>query len=374
MFMDLYTREGYVKDDIFDWVIVHATKSNKLTPSAAARLANVSGAKHGPPAANPKAIVKVKMTPEDGIAGLVQRVELVTKPHAERQATQAKNEAIGQSEPVKSGIVAKEKVVLKTKVVPEKIEPTTNEPESKTRPKVLNKIATATKPTPALAKPKVKPSIVKPAPVKSPPRLVARVKPKAKLAPKLNLRKVENLPICRSPTPSPPSRRLDMDEVLEKMEDLKISDNRPSTQRGTIVPDPRHMGSNNRKVHTQKSTPSPPLPAPLTTVEQPEQKKAAPKVQPTKPLPGVTDPLSPEVIEISSDSDVVKPTNPGAVQTGRIPLRIRNINSKPVAALVSSPPRRRKNPPRLANVNTNAKSPPRRRVMVTRAAAARKER
>lgn len=366
--MDLYTREGYMEDDLFDWTIVHASKSSKLAPSPAVRL---SGAKQGPPAAKPKANAKVKVTLEDGIVGLVQRVDLVTKPHAERQETQMKHEAVGQLGPVKSKIVPKEKLALKAKVVPEKINPTTNELESKARPKVLNKIeiAIATKPTPALEKPKAKPLVVKPAPLKSPPRFVARVEPKAKRAPKPNLRKIEDPPVCQSPTPS---RRLDMDVVLEKMEDLKISDKRTSMQRDTIVPNPPRVCGGNRKVQTQKSTP-PPLPARPTTAKQLGQKKVAPKIQPTKPLPGVKEHLSSEVIEISSDSDVTTPTDSGKVPTRRIPLRIRNINSKPVAALILSPPRRRKNPPRLVNVNTNAKSPPRRRVMVTRAAVGRKE-
>jgi hypothetical protein len=314
--------------------------------------------------------VKVKMTPENGEAEFVQRVDVVMKPYKEWLATQAKNEATGQLGPVNSGIAAREKVVSKAKPVPKK--PTANEPESKTRPKVLNKIAIATNPTPALAKSKAKPPVVKPGLVKSPPRLVAKVEPKAKLL-KPNHRKIEKIPVCQSPTPSTPSPRLDMDEVMEKIQDLKLSDKRLSTQRGTKESDPRHVHSGNREVRAQEDTPSPPTPARPTAVKQSGQKKAAPKLRPTNPVPAVKESLSPEFIEISSDMDVVKPTKPGAVPTRRIPLRMRSVNAKPPAALIRASPQRRKNPPRLVNVTTNAKSPPRRRVMITRAVAGRKE-
>jgi len=335
--MDLYTREGYMEDDIFDWTNMPAPSSGKLTLGAAAK---------------PKAEVKVKMIRK---VEIVQGVDLVVKPH---EATRAKNEANGQLVPVKSGRAAKEKVASKTKIVPEKTKPTTNEPESKARPKVLNKIAIT---TPALAKPNAKPPVVKPAPVTSPPRLTAKVEPKAKIAPKPNLRKVERVPVCQPPNVSTPSPQADMDEVLEKMGDLKISEKRPSMQR------------DNRKVPAHKSTPSPPLAARPTAIKQLGQEKVGPTLHPRKPLPAVRESLSPETIETSSDWDDAKPIMPVAVPTRRIPLRMRNVNSKPGAALISSPPQRRKNPPRFANVNTNAKSPPRRRVMVTRAAAGRKE-
>ena len=352
MFMDLYAREGYMEDDTFDWTTVHTPKSGKPTPNAAAVLANVPSAKHEPPA-EPKGKVKVKMKPEDGVVELVQRVG----PHEE----------LG---PVKSGLAAGEKVVSKAKLVPEK--PTANLPKPKTRPKVLNKIAIATKPTPALAKPKATASAVNPGPVKLPPRLVARAEPKAKLASKPNHCKIENIPFCRSPAPSPPSARLDMDEILEKIEDLKISDTRPPTQRDTKETDPRHLYSGNGKVQAQKYTPPPPLGRP-TAVTRPGPKQGALKPQPANPAPAVKRSSSQEVIEISSDSDVAKPTKPAAVPTRRLPLRIRNADAKPLAALIRSSPQRRRNPPRFVNVNTNAKSPPRRRMAVTRAAAARKE-
>jgi len=358
--MDLYAREGYMEDDVFDWTTVHASKSGKSPPGAAAKLANVSGAKHGPPAANPNVKMKVKMTLEGGVAELVQRVDLVMKPH---EATQAKNEATGQLGPVKSGFAAREKVVSKAKPLPEK--PTTNELEFKTRPKVLNKIAIATKPTLGLANSKAKLPVVKPGPVKSPPRLVPKAVLMAKPPQKTNHRKIERIPVCQSPTPSTPSPRLDMDKVLEKLEDLKLSDKRPSTQRNTKESDPTHLYSGNRKVQAQKYTPQPPHVRP-SAAKQLEQKKAAPKLQPTRHVPAVKKPLSSEGFETSSDLDDTKSTKPGAVPTRRIPLRVRNV------AFIHSSPQRRKNPPRLVNVNMNAKSPPRRRVMVTRAAAGRK--
>ena len=348
--MDLYAREGYMEDDTFDWTTVHAPKSGKSTPNAAAALANVSSAKHEP---RPKGKVKVKMKPEDGLVQLVQKVDLVRR-----------HEELG---PVKSGLAVGEKVVSKAKLVPEK--PTANVPEPQTRPKVLNKIAIATKPTPALAKSKAKAPAINPGPVKSLPRLVAEAEPKAKLASKPNHCKIGKIPVCQSPTPSPPSPRLDMDEILEKIEDLKISDTRPPTQRDTKEPDPLHLYSGNRKVQAQKYTPPPPLGRP-TAITQP---KRALKRQPANPAPAVKEPLSQKVIEISSDSDGTKPTKPAAVPTRRLPLRTRNVDAKPLAAHIHSSPKRRRNPPRFANVNTNAKSPPRRRVVVTRAAAARKE-
>ena len=349
MFMDLYAREGYIEDDTFDWTTAHAPKSGKLTPNAAVALANV---KHEPPAAKPKGKVKVKMKLEDGLVELVQRVDLV-RPYEEL-------------EPVKSGLAAGEKAVSKAKLVPEK--PRANVLEPKTRPKVLNKIAITTKATPALAKSKAKASAINPGLVKSPPRLVAKAEPKAKLASKPNHCKIENIPVCQPPTPSPPSPRLDMDEILEKIEDLKISDTRPPTQRDTKESDPRHMYSGNGKDQTQKYTPPPPLGRPAA-VTQPGPKQGALKRQ---PAPAVKESPPQEVIEISSDSDVAKPTKPAAVPTRRLPLRVRNVDAKPLAALIHSSPKRRKNPPRFANVTTNAKSPPRRRVAVTRAAAARK--
>ena len=356
--MDLYAREGYMEDDTFDWSTVHVSKSDKSNRSAAAALANASGAKHEPPAVKPKEKAKVRIKPEDG---LVQKVGLVVR---------AKNEATGQLGPVKSGLAAKEKVVSKAIPVPEK--PTTNEPEPKTRPKVLNKITIATKPTPILAMSKARPLVVKPGPVESPPHLVAKAEPKVKLAPKPNHCKVEKIPVCQPPTSSIPSPQQNMLEVLEKMEDLKISDERESTQRDPKESDPRPVHGGNRKVQAQKYTPPPPLARPAA-VKQPGPKQAALKPRPANPVPVGKETLSQEVIETSSDLDVAKPTKAGAVLTRRIPLRMRNINTKPLAVPIHSSPQRRKNPPRLVNVNTNAKSPPRRRVMVTRAAAGRKE-
>jgi hypothetical protein len=348
MFMDLYAREGYLEDDTFDWTTAHASKSGKSARGAAAALANISGAKHEPPAANPKDKVKLKIKPEDGLAELVQRV--------------------GHLGPVKSGLAGREKAVSKAKPVPEK--PMANDPEPKARPKVLNKIAIAAKPTPNLTKSKARPLVVKPGPVKSPPPLVAKAEPKAMLASKPNHCKIEKNPVCQPPTPPNPSPQLDMDQVLEKIEGLKISDERQSTQRDTKESDPRHVYSGNRKVRAQKYNPPPSLARP-TAVKQPKQ--AARKPQPANPVPAVTKTLSQEAVEILSDLDVAKPTKPGAVPDRRIPLRMRNVNTKPLVALIHSSPKRRKNPPRLVNVNTNAKSPPRRRVMVTRAAAGRKE-
>ena len=369
MFMDLYTREGYIEDDTFDWTTVHTAKSGKLTPNAAARLAKVSGAKHEPPAAKPNAEVKVKVTLEEGVVKLVQRVDLFMKPREERQATQAKNEASRQLGPVKSGLAAKGELVANAKVVLRQMKPTANEPEAKTRPKVLNRIAITTKPTPALAERNAKPLVVMPAPMKSPSRPVAKVEPKAKHAPKPNLGKIERIPVHKSPTPSTPSPRLDVDEVLEKMGDLKISDKQSSAQTDTKVANPRHVYGGNRKVQAQKSTPHPPLPARPTAFKQQGHKKAALERQPANPLPVEKGSLSAEITETSSGSNVAKPS---AIPIRRIPLRTCNVNSRPVAALTPSSPQRRRNPPRFANVNANAKSPPRRRAMVTRAAAGRK--
>ncbi len=354
--MDLYAREGYMEDDTFDWTTVHAPKSGKSTPNAVAALGNVSSAKHERPAAKPKDKVKEKMKLEDGLVELVRRVDLV-RPHEE----------LG---PVKSGLAAGKKVVSKAKPVPEK--PTANVPEPETRPKVLNKIAIATKPTPALAKSKAMAPAVNLGPVKSPPHLVAKAEPKTKLASKPNHCKVERIPVSQSPTPSPPSPRLDMDEVLEKIEALKISDKRPPTQRGAKGSNPGRLYSGNRKAQAQKYTPPPPL-ARHSAVTQPGPKQAALNLQPANPVPAVKESWSQEVTEISSDSDVAKPAKPGAVPTRRVPLRMRNVNAKPPAARIHSSPQRRKNPPRLTNVNTNAKSPPRRRMVVTRAAAGRME-
>ena len=367
MFKDLYAREGYMEDDTFDWTTVQASKSIRST---AAPLADVPNAKHKPPGAKPKDKVEVKMKPEDGLAEVVQRGDLILRPHKECPATQAKNDATGQLGPVKSGLAARDNVVSKAKPVLEK--PTANEPEPKTRPKVLNKIAIATKPTPALGRSKAKPLVVKPGPVKSPPRLVVKAEPKAKLASKPNHCKVEKIPVCRSPTPSTPSVQLDMDEVLEKIGDLKISDKPESTQRDTKESGPRHVNSGDWKDQAQKYTPPPPLARP-NAVKQPAPRQPAPKPQPANPVPAVKETLSREVIKGSSDLDAAKPTKPGAVLTRRIPLRMHNVNTKPLVALIHSSPQRRKNPPRLVNVTTNAKSPPRRRVMVTRAAAGRKE-
>ena len=355
MFMDLYAREGYMEDDTFDWTTVRALKSGKSTPNAVAALGNVPSAKHEPPAAKPKDKVKVKVKLEDGLVELVQRVDLV-RPHEE----------LG---PVKSGLATGKNVVSKAKPVPEK--PTANVPEPKTRPKVLNKIAIATKPTPALAKSKAMAPAANPGPVKSPPHLVAKAEPKAKLASKPNHCKVEGIPVCQSPTPSPPSSRPDMDEVLEKIEALKISDERPPTQRGTKESNRRQLYSGDRKAQAQKYNPPPPL-ARHAAVTQPGPKQAARRLQPANPVPVVKESFSQEVTEISSDSAVGKPAKPGAVPTRRLPLRMRNVNAKPPAALIHASPKRRKNPPRLATVNTNAKSPPRRRMVVTRAAAWRK--
>jgi len=356
--MDLYAREGYMEGDTFDWSTVHVSKSDKSNCNAAAALANHSGARHEPRAARPKDKVKVRIKPEDG---LVQRVDLVVR---------AKNEVTGQLGPVKSGLAAREKVVSKAMPVQEK--PTANEPEPKTRPKVLNKITIATKPTPTLTKSKARPLVVKPGPAKSPPRLVAKVEPKVKLTSKPNHCKIEKIPVCQPPTPSIPSPQPNMLEVLEKMEDLKISDERESTQRDAKKSDTRPVHGGNRKVQAQKYTPPPPLARPAA-VKQPGPKQAALKPRPANPVPAVKGTSSQEVIETSSDLDVAKPTKVGAVPPRRIPLRIRNVNTKPLGVPIHSSPQRRKNPPRLVNVNTNAKSPPRRRVMVTRAAAGRKE-
>ena len=375
MFMDLYAREGYTEDGIFDWTIAHASKSGKLTPSAAARLAKVSGAKHEPPTVRPKATAEAKKTLEDGIAKLVQKVDPVMKSHQERHATRARDEANGQLGPAKPGPAAKEKVVSKVKVVPEKTKPTTNDPEPKIRPKVLNKVAIATKPAPLLVKPKAKPLAVKVEPVKPPPRPVAKV-PRAKPAPRPNLCKTEKIPVLDSLTPPTSSPQRDVDEVLVKMGDLKISEKQPSTQRDTKMSRPCHVHKSIRNVPAPKPTP-PPLPVRPTAVKQPVQKEAASKFRLTKPLIAIKEPPSSEssfeVIESSSDLDVTKPIKPAAVPTKRIPLRMCNVNPRPVPALVPSSQQRRKNPPRLVNVNTNAKSPPRRRVIVTRATAGRKE-
>jgi hypothetical protein len=368
MFMDLYAREGYMEDDTFDWTITRASKSGELTSSAAGQLAKVFGAKRKPLAAKPKIRDKPKMTPEGGIAEVVRGVDLVITSHEERQATQARTGANKPLGPVKSGLVAKERVASKAKVVPEKVRQTTNELDSKPRPKVLNKIVIATQPIPALASSQAKPLLVEPAPVKPLPQLVAKVEPKAKLTPKPNLPDTEKIPIYHSSTFSTPSSQPDVDRVLEKMGDLRISDRRPSTQIGTDTADLRHVCKGTRRVLAQKYSPSPPRP------QQPGRKKAAPKTQPTKYLPVMKEAPSPEIVGLSSDSDDAKPIKADPVPARRIPLRTRNINSKPVTLLVHSSPQRRKNPPRLANVTTNAKSPPRRRVIVTRAVAGRKER
>lgn len=369
MFKDLYAREGYMEDDTFDWTTVQASKS---TRSAAAALANVPSAKHKPPAAKPKDKVEVKVKLADGLVDVVQRDDLILRPHKEWQTTQGKNDATGQLGPVKARLAARENVVSKAKPVPEK--PTADEPEPKTRPKVLNKIAIATKPIPALANSKAKPLVVKPGPVKSPPCPVVKAEPKAKLASKPNHRKIERIPVRRSPSPSIPSVQLDMDEVLEKIGDLKISDKRESTQGDAKESGPRHVNSGDWKDQAQEYTPPPPPARPnADAVKRPGPKQAALKPQPANPAPAVKETLSREVIKVSSDLDVAKQTKPGAVPTRRIPLRMHNVNTKPLVALIHSSPQRRKNPPRLVNVNTNAKSPPRRRVMVTRAAAGRKE-